>query len=63
MTYELINKKTTNTFGDYGSEREALDAYEKIQAHNAQLAEELILVAFDDNGEAVKSHKPSELFV
>ena len=61
MTYELINRRTTNTLADFSTEDEAFAAYEQVQAEDAQLAHELVIVEFDDAGEAVGIHAPSEL--
>jgi len=36
--------------------------YERVQAQDPQLADELLVVAFDDNGEAVATHAPSEFY-
>ena len=38
MTFELINRKTTNTLGDYSTEVEALEAFEAIERQDPQLA-------------------------
>ena len=61
MTYELINSVTTNTIAAFASERDAVRAFEAIAQDKNELAEQLVVVAFNDDGEAVTSHLAAEL--
>lgn len=55
MTYELINQVTSNSVAAFAREQEALEAFQRLAAEDAGLADSLLLVAFNDEGEAVEA--------
>lgn len=60
MTYELINAVTTNTIAAFDSEHEAAAAFAELRAQNAAFASSLVLVEFDDDGEAVQADSAAD---
>lgn len=60
MTYELINQVTSNTLAAFDREEEALEAFQRLAAEDAGLADSLLLVIFNDEGEAIQASPARE---
>jgi hypothetical protein len=60
MTYELINSVTTNSLAAFASEQEAREAWERFAQSDERFAQNLVIVAFDDEGLALEG-APGEL--
>ena len=60
MTYELVNRQTANSLASFESETDALLAFRAIEDDDGRLAQNLLVVVFDDEGEAVDAHAAAE---
>jgi hypothetical protein len=60
MTYELVNQETTNSLASFETERGAVVAYRELAESDPALAADLVIVRFDDEGEAVEAHPAAE---
>jgi hypothetical protein len=61
MTFELINKATANTLAAFDSEREAQRALRRFAQSDPGFAEQLVVVAFDNEGMAQDGGASSRL--
>jgi hypothetical protein len=60
MSYELINTITTNTLASFEHEADAQRALEHFAHDDPAFAEQLMIVRFDDQGEAVEGVPANE---
>ncbi|HEY6052401.1 MAG TPA: hypothetical protein VIU86_00645 [Gaiellaceae bacterium] len=60
MTYELVNQLTTNSLASFETEREAVAIYREFAESDPDFAADLLIVRFDEEGEAVEAHPAAE---
>jgi hypothetical protein len=59
VTYEVVDLDTANVLAHYGTREEALRSVERHLSEHPEMADELVLVAVDDDGHAIGEPLPA----
>jgi hypothetical protein len=61
VTYELINRRTANSLASFDSADDARAAVARFAESDRSFAEDLVIVAFDEEGLAVDEVEPAAM--